>query len=91
MSEVYKDFELSQAQLLEIAQVLKSKILEGLHASAQEIAGLPTYVPGDASPQHGQALIVDFGGTNVRAAVVSLEKGTLTIERGLGLARGSSR
>lgn len=82
MSEVYKDFELTQAQLLEIAPALKSKILKGLHASDQEIACLPTYVPGDASPQHGQALVVDFGGTNVRAAVVSLDEGKLTIEKG---------
>ncbi len=82
MSDVSKDFELTQTQLLEISQALKDKILEGLHAPGQEVACLPTYIPGDASPQHGKALILDFGGTNVRAALVALDDGKLTIEKG---------
>lgn len=82
MAEAYTNFELTQAQLLDILNTLKARILDGLHTWGEEIACLPTYIPGDASPQQGEAIVLDFGGTNVRAALVSLDEGRLTMQKG---------
>ncbi len=75
-------FILSQEQLLEIARTLQQRIEEGLKTPGQEIQAIPTYIPVETIPHTGRALVVDFGGTNLRAAVVSLHEGKLTMEKG---------
>lgn len=75
-------FELTLSQLLEIAEHLEDKIVEGLQAPDQEIHAIPTYVPSLNAPKEGRALVVDLGGTNVRAAVASLHNGALQLEKG---------
>lgn len=68
-----KEFELSTTQLKEIADQLRQRIREGLAKDGQEVQCLPTYLrlpPGD---QSGAALVIDTGGTNMRAALVTLE------------------
>ncbi len=75
-------FDLSLAQLLEIAAQFKQKIVDGLRVPDQELQCLPTFVPICPIPPNGRALVLDFGGTNVRAAVVSLQDGHFTVEQG---------
>ena len=75
-------FDLQQDQLLDVSTHLKKKILEGLAKPAQEIQSIPTYIPVHQGPQNGRALVIDLGGTNVRAAVVSLKDGELVLEKG---------
>jgi hexokinase len=65
-------FELSLDQLREIKELYQARILEGLRADDQEIAGYPTYLGLPDGQQSGRALVVDTGGTNMRAALVEL-------------------
>ncbi len=75
-------FDVQRDQLLDVATQLKKKILEGLARPAQEIQSIPTYIPVHRGSQNGRALVIDFGGTNVRAAVASLRDGELVLEKG---------
>ncbi|PID57727.1 hexokinase [candidate division KSB3 bacterium] len=75
-------FDIRQEQLLDIASVLTERIREGLAHDNREIACLPCYIPLKHIPQKGDALVMDFGGTNVRAALVSLDNRQLHIKRG---------
>jgi len=69
-------FELSNTQLLEIANDLKSKIETGLQADGTEIKCLPTYIHPKKDGITGEATVFDLGGTNFRAAVVSVGEET---------------
>ena len=75
-------FDLNTEQLIEIARHVEQNIREGLRAPDQEIHCLPTYIPNSDTPKTGRALVIDFGGTNVRAAVTSLQDGELLLEKG---------
>jgi hexokinase len=67
-------FELTTAQLKEIAKDLKAKIDTGLQKDDTEIACLPTYInPG--KDFEGTVLALDWGGTNFRASLVVFKKG----------------
>lgn len=65
-------FALSNNQLLEIANDLKSKIETGLQKDGTEIKCLPTYIHPKKDGITGEATVFDLGGTNFRAAVVSV-------------------
>jgi hexokinase len=69
-------FALSTKQLLDIANDLKSKIETGLGADSTEIKCLPTYIHPKKDGIEGDAVVFDLGGTNFRAAVVSVGKET---------------
>lgn len=75
-------FTLTQDQLAAIARVLSERIRKGLETPDQEILAIPTYLPVENIPHTGRALVVDLGGTNVRAAVVALKEGRLVFEKG---------
>ena len=79
---MHKKFILNQKQLIEIAKALKVKINEGLQASNQEIRCIPTFVPYHNISHNGQAIVIDFGGTNIRAAIVYFKNGKLIIAKG---------
>lgn len=66
------NLDLSLTQLQEIAEHLTVRITEGLQADEKEIGCLPTYLELPNGRQHGDALVVDTGGTNTRAALVKL-------------------
>lgn len=66
------EFDLSTQQLKEICEAFAQKIDEGLKADGREIACLPTFLGLPDGQQSGSALVVDTGGTNMRAAVVEL-------------------
>ena len=84
---VVNDLKLSLEQLHEISEALKQKIAEGLAEENREIACLPTYLELPSGSQIGEALVVDTGGTNMRAAVVRLEVNDGHIEKGPIAAR----
>lgn len=65
-------FALSTIQLLEIANDLSQKIVTGLQAESTEIKCLPTYIHPKKDGISGEATVFDLGGTNFRAAVVSV-------------------
>jgi len=69
-------FALTNAQLLEIANDLKTKIEAGLKNDGTEIKCLPTYIHHKKDGIKGEATVFDLGGTNFRAAVVSVGKET---------------
>ncbi|MFW6237366.1 MAG: hexokinase family protein [Desulfosudaceae bacterium] len=76
-------FSLSRDQLLDIAGCMARDIRLGLGADNAEILAIPTYVPLDPPPETGRVLAVDVGGTNARAAVVSLDdQGRLSVDQG---------
>jgi len=69
-------FALANSQLLEIANDLKSKIETGLQKDGTEIKCLPTYIHPKKDGITGEATVFDLGGTNFRAAVVSVGEET---------------
>ncbi|HEX2736024.1 MAG TPA: hypothetical protein VHM70_30700 [Polyangiaceae bacterium] len=79
---VAQKFSLSDAQLLDVARALTSKIREGLNTEGAEIRALPSFFGAPARGAHGTALVVDTGGTNMRAAVMKLEGGKAEVVAG---------
>lgn len=67
-------FKLTNNQLLEIASDLRHKIETGLQADGTEIKCLPTYIHPKKDGIKGQATVLDLGGTNFRAALVSVDE-----------------
>jgi hexokinase len=65
-------FALSNQQLLDIANDLRQKIETGLQTDGAEIKCLPTYIHPKKDGIEGEATVFDLGGTNFRAAVVSV-------------------
>jgi hexokinase len=65
-------FDLNTKQLLEIADDLRKKIETGLQADGTEIKCLPTYIHPKKDGINGEATVFDLGGTNFRAATVSV-------------------
>lgn len=69
------EFALSLETLGQIVEIFRSRILEGLAKEGQEIGALPTFMPLPSGYQKGRALVVDTGGTNMRAALVEIRPG----------------
>lgn len=69
---MHNKFALSVNQLLDIADNLRSKIETGLKSDGTEIKCLPTYIHPKKDGIKGVATVLDLGGTNFRAAVVSV-------------------
>ena len=65
-------FALSNQQLLDIANDLRQKIETGLRKDGTEIKCLPTYIHPKKDGIKGETTVFDLGGTNFRAAVVSV-------------------
>lgn len=65
-------FALSIQQLIDIARNLQQKIETGLQKEDTEIKCLPTYIHPSKEGISGTATVFDLGGTNFRAAVVSV-------------------
>lgn len=66
-------FKLTTSQLLDIAKDLRQKIETGLRADGTEIKCLPTYIHPKRDGITGVSTVLDLGGTNFRAAVVSID------------------
>lgn len=74
--------ELEPAELREIADRLAERITVGLARGGTEIAALPAYLPPPSRALSGRALVMDTGGTNMRAAIVELGQGRAQITGG---------
>ncbi len=72
-------FKLSTVQLKEIAIDLQQKVEKGLNNHNTEIQCIPTYIKPKTLGVEGQATVLDLGGTNYRAAVVSFSDGKAEI------------
>jgi hexokinase len=72
-------FKLSTAQLKEIATDLQHKVEYGLNNDNTEIQCIPTYIKPKTLGVEGQATVLDLGGTNYRASVVSFKDGATDI------------
>lgn len=72
-------FKLKTKQLVEIAQSLQSKVVNGLEKENTEVQCIPTYINPQTASINGQALVLDLGGTNYRVATVDFVDGTPTI------------
>lgn len=69
-------FALNNQQLIDIANDLRQKIETGLKQDDTEIKCLPTYIHPNKDGISGTATVFDLGGTNFRAAVVSVGEDT---------------
>ncbi len=67
-------FELSNAQLMDIANSLTKKVVAGLNEDGTEIKCLPTYIHPRKDGIKGEATVFDLGGTNFRVATVRVGK-----------------
>jgi len=73
------EFKLKTTQLKHIALDLEDKIENGLKNDNTEIRSIPTYIHPLSCSAEGQAVVLDWGGTNYRAAVISFESGSANI------------
>ncbi len=76
-----RDFRMTANELADVATQLAFRIRDGLEKDGCEIKALPTYISSQASPS-GEAVVVDLGGTNLRAARVRLAGGELEVLAG---------
>lgn len=72
-------FKLKTAQLKQIAHDLEDKIVNGLQNDNTEIKSIPTYIHPLSCGAEGQAVVLDWGGTNYRAAVINFAGGVANI------------
>ncbi len=68
-------FELTPDELKKIADHLQKKIEEGLQKDDMEISCIPTHITPKKDVKDGKVLVLDWGGTNFRAAVVEFKNG----------------
>ena len=73
------EFKLKTSQLKEIALDLGEKINTGLKNDNTEVKSIPTYIHPISAGAEGQAIVLDWGGTNYRAAVINFADGVATI------------
>lgn len=73
---------LDDGQLQEIRDTLAARIREGLETDGKEIKALDAHLGPPPEDLDGRALVVDIGGTNMRAALASIRGGRATIEHG---------
>jgi len=73
------EFRLKTSQLKEIALNLEDKINNGLKNDNTEVKSIPTYIHPLSCGAEGQAVVLDWGGTNYRAAVINFAGGIANI------------
>ncbi|MCG6892079.1 MAG: hypothetical protein LJE65_00595 [Desulfobacteraceae bacterium] len=75
-------FTLTRQQLLEVARELERRTREGLSRRGAQLQCLTTYLPIRNVPSAGRVMVLDLGGSRLRAAVVRLRGATPVVERG---------
>jgi hexokinase len=78
---MYEQLDLNRRKLIDIALQFKSKVLEGLRFDNRELKCIPCFVPYLKVPKSGKAYVLDLGGSNIRAAVISLKDGKIKFDR----------
>ncbi|MCL2598092.1 MAG: hexokinase [Paludibacter sp.] len=72
-------FELTTEELKKIADVLQKKIEDGLEKDGLEISCIPTHIVPKKEISDEKVLVLDWGGTNFRAAIVEFKSGKAKI------------
>lgn len=72
IDDVISEFALSHDQLRQIASYIEQEISRGLEQPQQRIKALPAYVAPPKTPPIGDVVVLDVGGSNVRAAHVRM-------------------
>ncbi|MCL1943004.1 MAG: hexokinase [Candidatus Azobacteroides sp.] len=72
-------FNLTPKELKNIANALQVKIEEGLKKDGMEISDIPTHIDPKQSFEDKKVLVLDWGGTNFRAAIVEFKDGKASI------------
>ena len=62
-------------QLAEVAAALSTEIEKGLRRDGARVQCLPTYIPPPQTGVQGRATVIELGGSNLRSAVVSIDRG----------------
>lgn len=70
--DLLASFQLTLPQLQEIATTLQERIHLGLRQDGQEVRAIPTYLAPPPQGICGRVLVIDTGGTNIRAAIIEL-------------------
>jgi hexokinase len=65
-------FVLSDQQLVDVRDTIIARINEGLSASGKELKALPAMIPMPTAVPQGNAVALDLGGTNIRAAGITI-------------------
>lgn len=79
----WRELKLSPEDLEDIRRTMTERIREGLKKEDGEIKALATYLPPPSLESGGRAMVIDIGGTNIRAAIISFSPdGKATFERG---------
>lgn len=79
--EVAEELKLTDHELMDIAHDIEQKIKIGLAENNTEIKCLPTFIPSARKMKNGCSYVLDLGGSNLRAAVVSFENGIPRFEK----------
>lgn len=74
--------QLARDGLEKVRTHIRQRLREGLTADGQVVSALPAYLSPPSRDLTGTSLVVDIGGTNVRAAVVDIAPGHNRIVRG---------
>ncbi len=72
-------FALTTEELKDIANNLQLKIEEGLKKDGMELSDIPTHIIPKTDIKEGKVLVLDWGGTNFRAAIVEFKNGKPSI------------
>ena len=79
---MWEKYRLTENQLVDTADLLTARVEEGLAADGCEIKCLPAWLSRPAPGLTGEALALDAGGTNVRAARLRIAPGAATLLAG---------
>ena len=83
-------FDLTTDQLTDVAKTLQKRIEEGLRKDNQEVQCIPTFIKPKTTDLEGQAVVLDLGGTNYRAASVEFTDGKTVVMPENGLKKDLS-
>lgn len=86
MKATRMSFRLGRVDLLDVGWRFERWLREGMKADGKETACLLTYVPMSEHVPRGRCIVVDLGGTRLRAAVGRLSSGRFVIEKGIAEA-----
>ncbi|MFH1531791.1 MAG: hypothetical protein ABIK09_13785 [Pseudomonadota bacterium] len=79
---MWDQYRLTENQLTEVADLLAARVEEGLAAEGRELRCLPAWLARPRGGLSGEALALDAGGTNMRAARLRLAPGAATFLAG---------
>ncbi len=79
--QIIQSFTLTKTQLEEQAELVAKQIKDGIQNKPSSFALLPSFLQLPKGFEQGKFLALDFGGSNVRVANISLDKQTIIYEK----------